>query len=64
MGKQILCARLEDGTGQRTTEWQHCDLFADGLPDRDVETIPVRRGAPVVFVKAGLHQLREAISFL
>jgi hypothetical protein len=61
MGKQILCARLEDGTGQRTTEWQHCDLFADGLPDRDVETIPVRRGAPVVFAKAGLHQLREAI---
>jgi hypothetical protein len=32
MGKQILCARLQNGTGRHTSEWQHTDLFADGLP--------------------------------
>jgi TIR domain/AAA ATPase domain len=61
LGKQIMCARLEDGTGQRTGEWQHCDLFTDGLPGSDVEKIPLRGGPPVVFAKMGLHQLREAI---
>ena len=61
LGKQILCARLNDGTGRHTSEWQHTDLFADGLPDEDVETIPLRGGPPVVFAKVGLHQLREAI---
>ena len=50
LGKQILCARLQDGTGRYTSEWQHTDLFADGLPDEDVETIAVRGGAPVVIV--------------
>jgi TIR domain len=61
MGKQILCARLQDGTGRHTSEWQYTDLFADGLPEEDVETIAVRGGPPVVFAKAGLHRLREAI---
>jgi hypothetical protein len=61
LGKQILCARLQDGTGRHTSEWQHTGLFADGLPDEDVETIPVRGGPPVLFAKAGLLQLREAI---
>ncbi|OCB62320.1 hypothetical protein A5677_11800 [Mycobacterium malmoense] len=61
LGKQIVCGRLQDGTGRHTTEWQHTDLFADGLPDEDVETIAVRGEKPVVFAKAGLHQLREAI---
>ena len=61
LGKQILCARLQDRTGRHTSEWQHTDLFPDGLPDEDVETIPVRGGPPVLFAKAGLHQLRDAI---
>ncbi len=61
MGKQILCARLQDGTGRHTGEWQYTDLFADGLSDQDVETIAVRGGSPVVFAKAGLRQLREAV---
>jgi WD40 repeat protein len=61
LGKQILCARLQEGTGRHTTEWQYTDLFADGLPEQDVETIAVRGGPPVVFAKAGLHRLREAI---
>jgi WD40 repeat protein len=61
MGKQILCARLEDDTGAYTGEWQHCDLFTDGLPDTDLEQIAVPGGAPVAFAKTGLHQLREAI---
>jgi CHASE2 domain-containing sensor protein len=61
MGKQIVCARLQDSTGRYTSEWQHTDLFTDGLPEQDVETIAVRGGAPVVFAKAGLHQLRDAI---
>ena len=55
LGKQILCARLQDGTGRHTSEWQHTDLFADGLPAEDVETIPVRGGPPVVFATAGLN---------
>ena len=41
MGKQILCARLEHDTGAYTGEWQHCDLFADGLPHKDVEKVAV-----------------------
>ena len=61
LGKQIVCARLEDGTGRHTSEWQHTDLFADGLSDEDVETIALRGGLPVVFAKAGLQQLRYAI---
>jgi TIR domain/AAA ATPase domain len=61
LGKQIMCARLEDGTGQRTGEWQHCDLFIDGLPDSDVEKVPLRGGPAVMFAKKGLHHLREAI---
>ena len=61
LGKQIVCARLQDGTGRYTSEWQYTNLFADGLSDEDVETIAVRGGPPVVFAKAGLHQLRDAI---
>ena len=61
LGKQILCARLQDRTGKHTGEWQHCDLFADGRPDDAIEKIAVRGGPPVLFTKAGLHQLREAI---
>jgi len=61
LGKHILCARLQKGTGRHTSEWQHCDLFADGLRGEEVETVAVRRGPPVVFAKAGLHRLREAI---
>ncbi|HUO37031.1 MAG TPA: AAA family ATPase, partial [Mycobacterium sp.] len=61
MGKQILSARLEQGTGTRTAEWQHCDLFVDGLPEEATEKIAVPGGPPVIFAKAGLHQLREAI---
>ena len=61
LGKQILCARLQDGTGRYTGEWQYTNLFADGLSGEDVETTPVRGGPPVVFAKVGLHQLRDAI---
>jgi WD40 repeat protein len=61
MGKQIVCVRLQDGTGAHTAEWQHTDLFVDGLADQDIERIPVRGGPSVLFARAGLHQLREAI---
>ncbi len=61
LGKQIICARLEEGTGEHTSEWQHTNLFVDGLAPEDVETIPLPGGPPVLFAKAGLHQLREAI---
>ncbi len=61
MGKQIVCARLQNGTGRYTSEWEHTDLFADGLPADDVESVAVRGGPPVVFAKVGLHQLREAV---
>ena len=61
LGKQILCARLQDGTGAHTSEWQHTDLFADGLPPEELETIAVRGGPPVIFAKVGLNQLREVI---
>jgi WD40 repeat protein len=61
LGKQILCARLADATGRYTGEWQHCDLFAVGQPDTELESIPLPGGGPVVFAKTGLRQLREAI---
>ena len=61
MGKQILCARLQEDSGKQTSEWQHCDLFVNGLSAQDVETIILGEGAPVQFAKAGLRQLREAI---
>ncbi len=61
LGKQILCARLEEGTGEHTSEWQHTNLFVDGLAPEEVETIPVSGGPPVQFAKTGLRQLREAI---
>jgi WD40 repeat protein len=58
MGKQILCARLEETSGTDiTSEWQRCDLFADG----DKTAIPVPGGPPVQFNTAALGQLRRAI---
>jgi hypothetical protein len=37
LGKQILCAQLEDfADTDITTEWQRCDLFADGA-QTDIE---------------------------
>ena len=59
LGKQILCARLEDlADTDITAEWQRCDLFADGRPDRDRR---VEDGPPVRFNTAALYQLRTAI---
>lgn len=61
LGKQILCGRLQDDTGRHTSEWQHTDLFVDGLGDDAVETVAMQSGPPVVFAKAGLRQLRDAL---
>ena len=58
LGKQILCARLEDlADTDITSEWQRCDLFADGPQT----AIAVGDGSPVRFNTAALHQLRQAI---
>ena len=58
MGKQILVARLADtGDGDITTEWQRCDLFAEGS-HTDIE---LPSGMPVRFNTAALYQLRKAI---
>jgi WD40 repeat protein len=58
LGKQILVARLEDsGDSDITSEWQRCDLFADG-PQTE---ITVSGGAPVKFNTAALRQLRKAL---
>src|SRR5271163_3066785 len=56
MGKQIIGARLADGTGSITREWQHFDLFGDGA----MTTIDVD-GTPVRLATAGLYRLRDAI---
>ena len=58
LGKQILCARLEDtGDTDITSEWQRCDLFGGG----DTTRIDVPGGASVAFATFGLTQLRDAI---
>ena len=58
LGKQILCARLEDaGDDDITSEWQRCDLFANG-PQTE---IPVPQGPSVRFNTAALDQVRRAI---
>jgi WD40 repeat protein len=58
LGKQILCARLErlDET-DITSEWQRCDLFADG-PQTEID---VDGGLLVRFNTTALDQLRKAI---
>jgi WD40 repeat protein len=58
LGKQILVARLENlGDTDITSEWQRCDLFADG-PQTE---IPVSGGPPVRLNTAALDQLKKAI---
>ena len=58
LGKQILCARLEDaGDDDITSEWQRCDLFANG-PQTE---IPVPHEPSVRFNTAALDQVRRAI---
>ncbi|OBH95466.1 TIR domain-containing protein [Mycobacterium sp. E2733] len=58
LGKQILVVRLEDtGDGDITSEWQRCDLFAEGA----LTEIPVPGGGPVRFNTAALYALRKAI---
>ena len=58
LGKQILVARLEDlGGTDITSEWQRCDLFAEGAQTE----IAVPRGKPVRFNTAALYALRKAI---
>jgi len=58
LGKQILCARLEDfADTDITTEWQRCDLFTDGSQTE----IEIDGGAPVRFNTAALFQLRKAL---
>ena len=59
LGKQILCARLEDvGEDDITPEWQRCDLFAAG-PQTE---IAVGQGPPVRFCTVALDQVRRAIA--
>jgi WD40 repeat protein len=58
LGKQILCARIEDtGDSDITSEWQRCDLFVDGAQTE----IPLPCGQPVRFNTAALYQIRKAI---
>ena len=58
LGKQILCARLEElGEADITSEWQRSDLFASGPH----AAIAIDDGPPVVFNIAALRQLRDAI---
>jgi hypothetical protein len=58
LGKQILVARLEDlGDSDITSEWQRCDLYADG----EQTEITVAGGPPVRFNTAALTRLRKAI---
>ena len=58
LGKQILVARLQDLGGiDITSEWQRCDLFAEGAQTE----IAVPRGKPVRFNTAALYALRKAI---
>ena len=58
LGKKILVARLEDlGDTNITSEWQRCDLFADGAKTE----IPVTGGPPVRFNTAALDRLKKEI---
>jgi WD40 repeat protein len=58
LGKQILCARLEEtDDADITAEWQRCDLFADGPQT----SIPVPGDRPVRFNTVALDRLRRAI---
>jgi WD40 repeat protein len=57
LGKRIICARLEDGTGDITGEWQYLDLFGTGA----TSAIDTGDGTPVVFATAGLRRLFKAI---
>jgi WD40 repeat protein len=58
LGKQILVARLEDlGDTDITSQWQRCDLFADGAQTE----IEVQGGPPVRFNTAALSQIRRAL---
>jgi WD40 repeat protein len=58
LGKQILVGRLEDiGDGDITSEWQRCDLFAEGPRTQ----ILVAGGPPVEFNSAALDQLKKAV---
>ncbi|MGH3970456.1 MAG: toll/interleukin-1 receptor domain-containing protein, partial [Mycobacterium sp.] len=58
LGKQILVARLDDlGDTDITSEWQRCDLFAEG-PQTE---IPLTSGPPVRFNAAALRRLRKAL---
>ena len=58
LGKQILVARLEDlGDTDITSQWQRCDLFADGARTE----IEVQGGPAVRFNTAALSQIRRAL---
>ncbi|MBV8862242.1 MAG: toll/interleukin-1 receptor domain-containing protein, partial [Mycobacterium sp.] len=58
LGKRILVARLEDlGDGGITSEWQYCDLFADG-PQTEID---IADDAPVLFNTAALERLRQEV---
>jgi WD40 repeat protein len=56
LGKRIICARLEDGTGTITGEWQYLDLFGTGPT-----AIDIGDGQPVEMSTKGLHRLFKAI---
>lgn len=64
LNKRIFCARIDPAArGQKTREWQFCDLFPD--THSPVTTItPEGGGAPTVLASDGLHRmlrgLREA----
>ena len=58
LGKRILVARLEDlGDGDITSQWQRCDLFAEG-PQTEIK---LAGGPPIRFNTAALDRLKKAI---
>ena len=59
LGKRILVARLEDlGDGDITSDWQRCDLFADG-PRTEIDIAD--EAPPVVFNTVALERLAKAV---
>jgi WD40 repeat protein len=60
LNKRIFCARLDKrAVGERTREWQFCDLFHDG--DGAVTTIALDDEAEVVFSGDGLNRLLRGL---
>ncbi|MDT5095540.1 MAG: hypothetical protein QOH60_4903 [Mycobacterium sp.] len=59
LNKRIFCARLDpEAVGDKTHEWQYCDLFSGSGP---VTAVSVDGQAPVEFSTEGLERLLRGI---